>query len=93
MSGQEAYIPYEVLADVTVLNDTSIPDFIRSVFPSASESAVDKFVDFIKGKVHDGIELGLELSSYDPMRAAEAFCIGADEAREILITELKTLGE
>ncbi|MBA3758629.1 hypothetical protein H0X10_03300 [Candidatus Saccharibacteria bacterium] len=91
MSESEAYFPYESIAAAEVQEDPAIPSFVRSIFPSASEAAVDKFADFIKGKVHDGIQIGLGLSSYDPMMAADAFCLGADEAREILIHELNTL--
>ena len=91
MSEIESYIPYETLAAEVVRDDESIPEFVRFAFPGANDDAIEKFRVFIKAKLHDGILLGLGLSSYDPMMAPEAFALGADEGREILIEELRLI--
>ena len=93
MTQREPHLAYESVAEAEVLDDTTIPEFVRFVFPDATKEQIEKMRHFIVCKLHDGIQIGLGLSSYEPMLAAEAFALGADEAREILIEELKMMEE
>jgi hypothetical protein len=93
MAKHESYTAYESVAEAEVTDDPTIAEFMRFVLPNATEEQIDKFRHFIMCKLHDGIQIGLGLSSYNPMSAADAFRLGVDEGREILIEELKMFEE
>ena len=82
MSKKESYIPYETIAMAEVQDDPTIEKFMRSIFPGASSDAVEKFQHFVKGKIHDGIQIGIELSTGTPMSEIQAFNLGVEEGYE-----------
>lgn len=75
----DEYIPYEATAKVIARGEESNENFLRSLVPDATDEQIDKFVHFVAGKIHDGIEYGLALSVADPVGALEAYRMGDTE--------------
>ena len=88
----ESYIPYESVAVAQVEDDENLASFVTSVFPEATELQVEKLRQYVIGKTHDGIQVGLELSHRRPMSQVEIYNLGLTEGYE-RATEDRTIME
>ncbi len=79
MGTPDGYIPYETVAMAHVEDDTTVVGFLGSLFPEATIGQLEKFKLFMAGVVHEGIMVGLELSSNTPMSEVQAYHLGIDE--------------
>lgn len=85
----ETYIPYEATAHQEVVVDSMDKDFIVNLLPGITVSELDVLLHHIKGRFHDGLEMGTSLSVHDPISALEAYRIGETDGYDRALSEFR----
>lgn len=75
LRSNEHYIPYLSVAEVAV-EDGEHELFFRSILPEASDEIIGLLTLHATGVMLSGIDIGLELSSHDPMTEVEIYRAG-----------------
>lgn len=75
LQSNERYIPYLSVAEAAV-EDGEHELFFRSLLPDANEEVIGLLTMHATGVMLGGIDIGLELSSNDPISAIEAYKAG-----------------
>jgi hypothetical protein len=84
-----AYIAYEATVHHEVVISGGDAESIRGVLPDIDPGDLEKIVHLIKGRFHDGIEMGLSLSAADPIGPLEAYKLGDSEGYDRAIDDMK----
>lgn len=80
MAGEtNEHIPYLSVAEACMAADDTIDPFLLSLFDDVTAAQRYKFWQYVLGKFHDGIEVGLGISGSDPIGEIEAYKLGVTE--------------